>query len=76
MAGLSVEEIIILIVFLLLIALLSVIIFKWLRIPYTIGLIIIGAGIALFSDITGMLDPPSSRSLCHRRSFCFFFCRR
>ncbi|WP_460007790.1 cation:proton antiporter [Methanogenium cariaci] len=62
-AGLSVEEIIILIVFLLLIALLSVIIFKWLRIPYTIGLIIIGAGIALFSDITGMLDPLISFTL-------------
>ena len=58
-----VEQDIILIVILLLIALLSMIFFKWLNVPYTIGLIIIGVGIALFSDLTGMLRPLISFTL-------------
>ncbi len=63
MVEMFVEEIIVIIIFLLLIALLSVIFFNWLKIPYTIGLIVIGAGIALFSDLTGIFSPLISFTL-------------
>lgn len=62
-AELLIEEVMILIVFLLIVALLSLLFFKWLKIPYTIGLVIIGASIALFSDLTGMLGPLISFTL-------------
>lgn len=60
---LFVEEVVALVVFLLITALLSVIFFKRFRVPYTIGLVVIGAGIALFSDLTGMIDPLVSFTL-------------
>ncbi|WFN34845.1 sodium:proton antiporter [Methanogenium sp. S4BF] len=58
-----VEQDIMLIVFLLLIALLSVIFFKWLKIPYTIGLIVIGGCIAYLSDLIGFPGPLISFTL-------------
>ncbi|WAI01374.1 cation:proton antiporter [Methanogenium organophilum] len=60
---LLIEDILILIVFLLIVALLSVVCFQRLKIPYTIGLVIIGAAIALFSDLTGTLGPLISFTL-------------
>jgi len=60
---LGIEEVVALVVFLLFTALLSVIFFKWFRIPYSIGLVVIGAGIALFSDLTGTIDPLVSFTL-------------
>ena len=60
---LLVEQDIIVIIFLLLIALLSVIVFKRLKIPYTIGLIVIGGCIALVSDLIGFPGPLISFTL-------------